>query len=386
MSLFILKQPTGIEPGSQRSILFQITSTFATQSEFKYGWETIVNPTYSVGTKSLGKRFFNPDTDYTGVFTPHTQLENYLGLNIKPDIYNWTPATQSLTFYTNKLYESYNPNAFFYEITEDLGANVVSNPTFSEISGGSASFWNFGIKNFVFSTSGGVSRAEYVGNSITGYDGKLNQIITLEANKKYLVSVDFRLYSRYVKMRLQIVGDDILEFKDFGFYQNDTRATALWEFSTKEDVEVVLQILALTINNTIVGLQVFRVEVYEAGNFVKLLFNDGHPFQVGDEIRINKTDKTINPQYDGFTNVTDTTTYSVTTDLAIGERSIIPQTGFVINLTRNSLTTPIHWTFNGRRLYEEKFKSFDNYVLKPNNEGLFLTDWEIGFNKRIKIN
>ena len=90
-------------------------------------------------------------------------------------------------------------------------------------------------------------------------------------------------------MRLQIVGDDILEFKDFGFYQNDTRATALWEFSTKEDVEVVLQILALTINNTIVGLQVFRVEVYEAGNFVKLLFNDGHPFQVGDEIRINKT-------------------------------------------------------------------------------------------------
>ncbi len=381
--LNIFKEPISLEPVSQRAIVFRVISDLATQSDFKYGWETVVNPTYSVGNISLGKRFFNPDDDYSGIFTPHTQLENYLGLNIKPDIYNWTPCTQSLTFYNNKLYESYNPSTFFYEITEDLGINTTLNPTFSD----AGTYWELDLKNFNFYTSElGVSRAEYVGNSISGYDGKLNQEIQLEANKKYLVRVKFRLYSRFVKMRLQINADDLFDFKDFGFYQNDTSGTAQWEFTTKNDDLVVFQILALTLNNTIVGLQVFSVELFEAGNFVKLLFNDGHPFQVGDEIRINKTDKTINPQYDGFTNITDTTTYSVTTDLIIGERSVVPQTGFIINLTRNSLLSPTYWVFNGRRLYEEKDKDFNQYVL-TGSASKFLSDWEHpDFYKRIKLN
>jgi hypothetical protein len=390
----IIKQPTKLEPASQRAIVFKIESDLATQSEFKYGWETIVGETITTVNRSVGKRFFDVDSDYNGIFTPHSQIENTLSYNVQPGILSWTPATQSLLFYNVKLYESYNPNTFFYEITEDVGNNVIVNPTFSvqtnsgNISTSTALGWELEKKNFYFTiSSSGVSRAEYVYLS-GSYDGQINQIVTLTANTKYLIEVDFRLFSRNTKMRIQVVSDDLFDFRDFGFYQNDTTGTAQFEFTTKNDTEITFQILALTLNNNIVGLKVFGVNLYESGNFVKLLFNDGHPFEVGDEVRINKTDKTINPQYDGFSFVTDTTTYSVTLDQEIGVRSSVPQTGFIINLTRNDLTSNMKWSFNGRRDYDELSIDFNDYVigLTQSPTKSFLTSWDSSIGKRIKGN
>ena len=97
-------------------------------------------------------------------------------------------------------------------------------------------------------------------------------------------------------------------------------------------------------------------------------------FQIGDQIRIDKTDKSINPQYDGYTTVTGvfpitfgTQSFTfVETDTIYGIAPTIgtfsfPETGFVNDLIRLAATTSgTYSTFNGVRQYDEIDESFED--------------------------
>jgi len=90
-------------------------------------------------------------------------------------------------------------------------------------------------------------------------------------------------------------------------------------------------------------------------------------FQVGDQIRIDKTDKSINPQYDGFTTIEGvfTTTFGTQSytflwvDTLYGVAPTFgtfsfPETGFITDLVRLAATTSGTFsTFDGVRQYDE---------------------------------
>lgn len=106
-----------------------------------------------------------------------------------------------------------------------------------------------------------------------------------------------------------------------------------------------------------------------------LTFSSPHPFQVGDIILLDKTDKSLNPQYDGTCSVVAVTSpTSITTDKSFGASSTA-EGGEITDLLRMSYTSSINRAFNGTRQYDEINVNYtNNYVLTGSTDS-FLTSY-----------
>jgi hypothetical protein len=133
-----------------------------------------------------------------------------------------------------------------------------------------------------------------------------------------------------------------------------------------------------TATNSIVEYQVVFGESYNPGltfsdtinesGYVGLTFSTAHGLLVSDIITIDKTNKQINPSYDGTASVTQViNTYEVKTDVAWGD-STTNETGSITNLIRMSATSSKRFAFNGTRQYLERSKSYAGYEINSGTQ------------------
>ena len=106
-----------------------------------------------------------------------------------------------------------------------------------------------------------------------------------------------------------------------------------------------------------------------------LTFSTPHGLLVGDLLLLDKTDKSLNPQYDGTCSVVAVTSpTSITTDKLFGDSSTA-EGGEVTDVLRMSYTSSILRAFNGTRQYDEIDINFTNdYVLSVATDS-FLTSY-----------
>ena len=265
MAYTISSTPNQYEPAFQNSIPFVVQSDLATQSNFRYIFETYTGDTWATVNNFQSFNSAYPRFDDDCIYSPHLILQSVVDYSLDPFINDFTPATSSFQFYRIDFGEQYNPKLFF-----DLTTSII-----------------------------------------------------IPGTELYLV------------------------------------------FS---------------------GTQAF-----DTLNLV----------QVGDQIRIDKTDKSINPQYDGYTNVINILDGTglpnpiviLETDTPYGVAPTIgtfsfPETGFITDLVRLAATTSGTFsTFDGVRQYDEIDYDFeetygidllDNWVLVNQNPNFDTnTDWTI---------
>lgn len=119
------------------------------------------------------------------------------------------------------------------------------------------------------------------------------------------------------------------------------------------------------------------------GGPLGLTFSTPHGFQEGDILLLDKTDKSLNPQYDGTCSVvTVVNAYDIITDKTFGQSSTA-EGGEVTDVLRMSYTSSQYRAFNGTRQYEELSLNFTNDYVCDGSTASFLTKFE--GNKRIYI-
>ena len=134
----------------------------------------------------------------------------------------------------------------------------------------------------------------------------------------------------------------------------------------------------LTFANTIIS-----------GTAVGLTFATPHGLVVGDIILINKSNKLVNPQYDGLKQVqTVLGTWSVVLNYAVGLTAYV-ETGNIDYLERFTATSSTYYGFNGTRQYDQEYitdsvnyfrRRFDfTEFFSINSSGIsrFLTDYYV---------
>ena len=100
----------------------------------------------------------------------------------------------------------------------------------------------------------------------------------------------------------------------------------------------------LTFANTIIS-----------GTAVGLTFATPHGLVVGDKILINKSNKLVNPQYDGLKVVSNVLgTWSVVLNYPVGLTAYV-ETGNIDYLERFTATSSVYYGFNGTRQYDEEY-------------------------------
>jgi len=108
-----------------------------------------------------------------------------------------------------------------------------------------------------------------------------------------------------------------------------------------------------------------------------LSFSQAPGLIAGDLITIDKTNKFINPSYDGTASVIGTQSATqIILDIPFGVAST-NESGVITNLQRISATTSSRYTFNGTRQYWELDKDYTQYIMGYTaSPALFLTDWD----------
>lgn len=115
----------------------------------------------------------------------------------------------------------------------------------------------------------------------------------------------------------------------------------------------------------------FENTITSADDELFLIFTQPTPFpiQVGDQIRIDKTDKSVNPQYDGYTTVQSVSLllgfYFVLTDTPYGVEPTIgtfsyAETGYINDLSRVATQSATYSVFSGVRQYDEVNFDFED--------------------------
>jgi hypothetical protein len=246
------------------------------------------------------------------------------------------------------------------------------NPTFSS----TLSNWS-DVKNVTWTDTIIGPRAQYTYTSGT-YDGQITQVISCSASFDYSVFTRFNIFNSNVTYRLQVLNQSTGEF----LLLRDFNGTGLREegltFNTGSATSIVVQIIFLTTNFATSGAWVNRLEIFKQNDEILITFPEAHPFLVGDEIKIDKDDKTINISYDGWAEVLGTSTFSVVVDRPVDEPSSFSQLGSIVGLRRLSGFSSNRIAYNGVRQYEELDYDFaSKYVLSgyTQSEASFLTTY-----------
>lgn len=359
----ILRQPTDFEPAYQPSLLFELDAEGnEDRLEFRYGFEVEVSKTNPDVFFSVFEGFTFPLDNGRALYSPHRVLQSELGFNFQPFCLSIQNAGESLINYRLNVKERWNPDLYFTDITESFGSELVVNGSFNNFLNGwtaTRMIWQ------PYSSLGEVpARAQYEAPSNGPYDGKIEQTISVDPGTDYYVEVDYRVYgiTQPVKIRVQVVySDNSGKYEDTGYFGRPTTSTIGLSFNSREETSILLQVLVLTLQGATLGAQIFRVSMRESSNLAILEFDSDPGLQAGDIIRINKTDKTINPQYDRFVEVISADSDSANVNLVIGERSSVPQTGRIISIIRQTEQSDVKKAFNGARQVIEKDVDFSIY-------------------------
>lgn len=125
-----------------------------------------------------------------------------------------------------------------------------------------------------------------------------------------------------------------------------------------------------------------RITYYDAFNasgYLGLTFSGTHLFQVGDYVTVNKTDKTLNKQYDGEWLVLATASNSIIVDKSYGFSYSAGQDGGLIDrLSRLEGASNNSVAIKGVRYYDEVNRNFTNdYYISLSTPGTysFLTEY-----------
>lgn len=372
----ILQQPDQFEPAYQPSLLFEVDAEGNEDLlEFRYGFDVEVSKQYPDVFFSVFEGYTFPLENGRAFYTPHRAIQSELSYDFQPFCLSIQNSGNSLVNYRLNLLERWNPDLFFTEITEEFGSELLTNGNFS----GGLTGWTATRMVWAAAFGNVPDRAQYVAPSDGPYDGKLGQTVTVDPETDYYAEVNYRIFGiqQPVKIRIQVVySDNSVEFADTGFFGRDTTSSIGLSFNSREETSLLFQILVLTLQGAQVGAQIFTASVKEASNRAVLLFDEDPGLLEGDIIRINKTDKTINPQYDRFVTVLSADSDSAELDLEIGERSPVPQTGRIISIIRGTGQSDIKKAFNGARQMLEKDVDFSIYQIPLTiNEGEPLAKW-----------
>lgn len=117
------------------------------------------------------------------------------------------------------------------------------------------------------------------------------------------------------------------------------------------------------------------IGTYNTGGFLGLSFSTLPDIQIGDTIRINKTNKQVNVGYDGLATVTATVSGGVTTNLSFGTTQS-GEIGKIDSLLRLNATSSNYEAFYGTRQYDEINVDFsDTYIIGSTQGANFLSEY-----------
>lgn len=123
MAITITSEPDFLEPAYQNSIPYNVISTLATASNFKYVFETYTSPTYSTTPfytyRGLSTTY--PRTDGTCIFSPQYILRDNISFDFNPYLTGFSGTTNSVLYYYIRTGESYNPGFTFASTFDALG-------------------------------------------------------------------------------------------------------------------------------------------------------------------------------------------------------------------------------------------------------------------------
>lgn len=110
--------------------------------------------------------------------------------------------------------------------------------------------------------------------------------------------------------------------------------------------------------------------VYNSGGNLGLNFGFNHDLLVNDEIVIDMTNQTVNPQYNGEALITSITATQATVNITFVTSSVV-QTGNINLLNRIVGTSSDYFVYNGTRQYDERTLDFyQDYRITPNGRVL----------------
>lgn len=121
----------------------------------------------------------------------------------------------------------------------------------------------------------------------------------------------------------------------------------------------------------------YDVFYFDATN-VGLTFSSPHGLTAGDIVTVNKTNKQVNPVYDGTASVVSVPNpnFAVINKSWSGINTPNGTDGGIItNIFRLNATASTRYAFNGTRQYRERTKNFNQYVLGLTNNNKFLRDY-----------
>jgi hypothetical protein len=133
MAITILQTPNQYEPAFQNTIPFVVESDLATESNFRYVFETYTGDTFATVNNFQSFNSAYPRFTDECVYSPHLILQSVVDYNLNPFITKFEPCTQSYQFYRIDFGEQYNPNLPFVNTFPDL--NVTPNELFLIFSG-----------------------------------------------------------------------------------------------------------------------------------------------------------------------------------------------------------------------------------------------------------
>jgi len=117
--------------------------------------------------------------------------------------------------------------------------------------------------------------------------------------------------------------------------------------------------------------------IWETGA-LGLTFAVPHGFQVNDVILLDKTDKSINPIYDGTASVVSVPNiYEIITNLSFGASSVL-EGGSVTDVLRMSLTSSVYRAYNGKRQYQQRTDLFEDFYIATDASYEWLTSFNDG--------
>ena len=156
----------------------------------------------------------------------------------------------------------------------------------------------------------------------------------------------------------------------------------------KDNVGYTLTPLLSTITSATTSLVHYRVKFGEswnplltwydtqyAGGALSLTFSTTHGLLTGDIILLNKTDKSINPIYDGTASVVSVpNAYNIVTNLTFGNSSVA-EGGLITDVLRMSMTSSVYRAFNGTRQYTERTDLFEDFYIATDATSNWLTGY-----------
>lgn len=204
---------------------------------------------------------------------------------------------------------------------------------------------------------------------------------TLSANSNFRYI--FKLYTVD-----QITGVPTYKTTINPFPRPDTNGLYSVHYVLKDNVSYTLNPLLNTITSASNSVVHYQIQVGEewnpqktwidtqyAGGALSLTFSVAHTLLQGDIILLNKTDKSINPTYDGTASVVSVPNiYNIVTDKTFLSSTVL-EGGIITDVLRMSFTSSVYRAYNGKRQYVERTDLFEDFYIATDATSRWLTSY-----------